>query len=203
MSEGRKRSSFDAQKLRIVLSVSILLLVGLAAGVFIFFRSQLVSYAQQVQLDNANAQVSASDVNRLKTLKEELESNVVAVTRAKNIVAESKYYQYQNQIIADITSYGKKAGLQIAGFTFNNEVAGAAAGAAAGATQTIAPAGLKSTSVSVSIRNPVNYQAVAKFVNYIEVNLTKMQVLGIAITKAETNNGNVNANPITIEVYTR
>lgn len=201
MSEVKKRSNFDAQKLRILLSVTILLLICLAGGVFIFFRSQLVSYAQQVQLDNAHAQVSTSDINRLKSLKEELESNIVAVTRAKNIVAESKYYQYQNQILSDITAYAKKAGVQIAGFTFNNEVPGAAA--AAGVAQTAAPAGLKSTSVSVSIKNPADYQAVVKFVNYVESNLTKMQVAGIAYTRAETNDGSINANPITIEVYTR
>ncbi len=202
----KQKEGLSAPQLRIVLLCTIVLIFCAAAVGFWYFRSGLIDYSKQVQEDNAKAAVSSSDVSTLKTLKQELEDNKVAVTRTKNIVADSQHYQYQNQIIEDITSYAKKAKVSLGGFTFNSDTASSStsgAAAAGSAVTTPAPAGLKSVNVSVDIKSPVSYQSLIKFIHYIEVNLTKMQVAGISMAKIADSDTDVTANPITLEVYTR
>jgi hypothetical protein len=182
----------------------IVLLLGLCVGGFWFFRSQLVSYAEQVQADNAAAKSSNDDIARLQKMKKDLEDNQVAVTRAKNIVADSQQYQYQDQIINDIQAYAKSSKISITGFVFNSETAKPTAGTSTPtAVQPATPVGLKSISVSITVKTPVNYQSVLRFIHSLELNLTKMQLTGVSLTKVADNTTDVNINPLTVEVYTR
>lgn len=204
---GNRMKSLTATNLRLILIVSIFLLVILSAISFWFFRTNLVSFAQQVHSDNAAASISSSDISRLEQLKRDLEKDKVAVTRAKNIVADSKYYQYQDQIINDITAYASKAGVSITSFAFSGQSgqgAGAAdtTGAAPQQTSSNAPPGLKTISTTVTIKSPTNYKAVMQFIHFLELNLTKMQLSGISLTKGLTAE-DVMLNPITIEVYVK
>ena len=207
----RSMQAMTATKLRAILLGSMALVIVLCAVGFWFFKNQLITYADQVKADSAAASVSSNDITRLQQLQNKLEVESVAVTRAKNIVADSKYYQYQNQIITDITAYAKSSGLRITNFTFTTDsVQGAKAGAAASgaaAAPPVAgdptPAGIKSLTATIAIQSPANYQAVMKFIHSIEANLTKMQLTGISITKSTKNSGDVSVNPFSIEVYTR
>lgn len=192
-------NKLSAVKFRLVLIASIVILLGLAGVGFWFFCNQLTSYATEVRSANAAASTSTSDILRLKQLEKQLEEDSVAVTRAKNIVADSKYYQYQDQIIADFTSYAKASKLTISSINFDT---GAAAPAAPAPGGTPTPAGLKSTTATVTLKNPVNYQALLKFVHSLELNLTKMQLTGITLQRDEESKS-VTVNPLTIEVYTR
>ena len=209
--------SLTPTSLRAILAILIVVLVVAGAAAFIFIRLQLSDFATQVQLENAAASASSEDVTRLKQLEEELSSNEVAVNRAKKIVADSQSYQYQDQIIADLNAYAQASGVVIENFTFNNENVddGSADAAAApppevtgeeGAVeQSTTPAGLKSTTASITIKNPVEYIRIMNFINSIEQNLTKMQVSGISIAKSsdDPSGRTVNINPLTIEVYIR
>lgn len=199
MTENQLKK-IDASKLRIILASSIILLIGISIGLFLFFRGQLVGYAEQVKTANTKASVSQSDINMLENLQKELDSNQVAVNRAKNIVADSQNYKYQNQIIDDITTYAKKANVTISGYGFTTDsTAGTTGSSATGGPA--APTGLKSVGVSVGIKSPVDYESIIRFIHYIEANLTKMQVSGISLTGDGSTN--VTASPITIQVYTR
>lgn len=210
----KQMGAMSATGLRSLLILSMVLIVALSSVAFLFFRSYLETFAVQVQSDNAKASISAKDVSRLEELQQKLEDDKIAVTRARSIVADSKYYQYQDQIIADITTYAKNAGVTITSFNFDvtNESNGGRAGAAGGgmmsspltsSTQGSAqlPSGLKATTASITIKYPVGYVNVMNFLHLIEVNLTKMQLSGISISRL--GNGKVQINPITIEVYTR
>ncbi len=193
-------------KLRIVLISFIVLLLALGAGGFWFFRNQLVTYAEQVQADSTAAASSSDDISKLQKMKKDLEENKVAVIRAKNIVADSQQYQYQDQIINEIQAYAKSSNISITGFVFNSATAAAtpAAGAVAPtAVQPTTPVGLKSTSVSITVKSPINYQSVLRFIHSLELNLTKMQLTGVSLTKVAGNATDVTVSPLTVEVYTR
>jgi flagellar basal body-associated protein FliL len=190
-------------KLRIVLISFIVLLLALCAGGFWFFRHQLVSYAEQVQADNAAASSSSDDIAKLQKMKKDLEENQVAVTRAKNIVADSQQYQYQDQIINEIQAYAKSSKVSITGFVFNSATVPTAGAGATTAVQPATPVGLKSTSVSVTVKSPVNYQSVLRFIHSLELNLTKMQLTGVSLSKVSGSKTDITLNPLTIEVYTR
>lgn len=195
-------------KLRLVLVGSIALLLVVSILGFWFFRSQLFAYAALVNKDAQDANTSSNDITILQRLEKQLEDDKVAVNRAKNIVADSKSYQYQNQIINDLNAYAKASGVSIASYSFTSDAAaaGASSSTAAGAQPTQAattPTGLKSTSVTVSISNPVNYQAIMRFIHSIELNLTKMQLTGVSLAQSETSKDNVTITPLTLEVYIR
>jgi hypothetical protein len=190
-------------KLRIILITLIVLSIALCAVGFWFFRSQLVTYAEEVQAANSVASASSDDIVKLQNLQKQLADDAVAVTRAKNIVADSQYYEYQNQIISDITTYAKKSNVSITGFTFTDSSTPASAPAATSPTAALTPAGLKSTTASITIKNPVAYANILKFIHSIELNLTKMQLSGVSMTGSTTTPNEVTVSPITIEVYTR
>ena len=198
-------NSLTPTKLRLALLASIILLIGLSGVGFWLFSESLNTYAAEVRSANTAASVSSSDIARLKQLKTELEENEVSVTRAKNIVADSKYYQYQDQIIADLTAYAKATKVQVTSITFNtgsSSALGATGSTTPSSPSTPAPAGLKSINATVSLKTPVNYQAFMRFVHAIELNLTKMQITGISVQRSETD-GDVIVSPLMIEVYVR
>lgn len=205
-------------RLRIILILGIVLLIIVSALSFWFFRSLLLQYSAEVNKAAREASISTNDIATLQKLKTHLEDNKVAVTRTKNIVADSQHYKYQDQIINDLSIYAKAAGITVASYDFSGNAATAApapTGSAATPDQAVAepttPSGLKSTSVSVTLKNPVDYKAVIRFIHAIEVNLTKMQLSGVSLASVASLADNtaagaknqVTANSLTIEVYTR
>lgn len=189
-----------ATKLRLILILlMVLLVVGSAAG-FWYFRQQLSAYASQVSIDNAAAASSSNDISQLQRLKAEMDNNQVAITRAQKIVADSSSYQYQAQIIDDLSSYAKAAHIQVTGFTFADGTTPSADQSTPGVPTT--PAGLKSITAVIDIKSPVDYHNIMNFLYSIELNLTKMNITSISLTKGASAN-QVIVNPISIEVYTQ
>lgn len=200
-------SGMTAQKLRLLLLAGIVTLVLIAGAIFWLVRGHLLGYALQVQQSTAEASSSTQNLATLENLKTQLAQDADTVERTKNIVAESKSYAYQDQIIKDINTYADRSGVSVSGYTFNTNTPAAApssttaaAPQAAAGTKTVN--GLKSVSVSVNLKSPVKYENVMNFVHSIEQNLTKMQLAGISLTKDPTSD-NVTASALTIEVYTR
>lgn len=197
-------NKLDAIKLRAILVSTIVLLLIISVGSFLLIRNWLGSYANQVKTENNAAYASSNDIQRLQQLQQQMDEEKIAVTRAQNIAADSKSYQYQNQIITDITAYAKKSGVSISGFTFISD-ADKIAKKTAPASESESPAplpGLKSISAVISVKSPVNYAAMMRFIHAIELNLTKMQLTGISMTKS-TNNSDVVVSPLTVEVFIR
>ena len=210
-------SSLTAQKLRTLLIVSIFLTLLLTIGIFIYTRGIIAGYAADVQKVSDTATSSSQNLNALNTLKSKLAEDKVAVERAKNLVAESQSYAYQDQIVKDLKTFATKSKVTISGFQFNSEATGtagaagatpapaAAATPAAGTAAPTAPAAasaLKTVSVSINLKSPLPYKDVMNFIHMIEQNLTKMQLTGIAFNK-DTASDNVTVNALTIEVYVR
>ncbi len=192
---------FNALSLRNTLIGSIALLIIIGVGGFFFFQKYLSSVASEVNNDNVKAAATSKDLTQLQRLKTEMANNQVAVTRAANVVGDSKSYQYQDQIISDLSSYAKDAGFQIQSFTFADPSLGAA-GAAAKAPGVTTSSGLKVSSVTVTFPESLPYSTVMTFLKSIEQNLTKMEVTGISFAVDQVS-GKITTQPITIGVYTR
>lgn len=206
MSQSKK--PLTATKLRVMLSVS-LFVVALGAGaVFYFANRQLNTYAGDVSTSTAEADASQNDLQTLQHIQQELKDNQDAVKRAAQIVADSKSYQYQNQIIGDLNDYARRAGITITNIDFSDTGTGSSASssAAAGssaASPTPAVAGVKSTAVSITLQNPVDYDSLLTFMHSIEQNLTKMQIASVNISKDTSTATGVTSNVLTLEVYIR
>lgn len=201
----KQLSGLSAQKLRALMIISIVTLIIVACVGFYFVRDLLDSYAAQVRETSAKASASSQNIAILESLKTQLSQDADTVNRTKSIVAESKSYAYQDQIIADINRYAARSGMTIASYGFDTKLASSPS--VSGASAPIATAkpanGLKSTNVSVTLKTPVKYTNIVSFVHALEQNLTKMQLAGISLSKDSTSATDLSVSALNLEVYIR
>ncbi len=209
------KSSLDARKLRFVLLGVLLLLIAAGAGAFIYTYSLLKSYTAETSTLDAQARLSDTNVANLKKLKQYLADNELEVQRARDIVAESKQYQYQDDIVRDISSYASQSGVTITSYNFTTAQNGAATSqpttpSAAASPGSVAPgasapaSGVKTTTASVVIKSPVGYTNLLNFIRRIERSPMKMQIASVSLAKADGSDQNlVTTQSFTIEVYIR
>jgi hypothetical protein len=201
-------------KLRIILIITMTLLLAAAIAGFYFGQKTLSAYATEVSTKVAEAENSKDSVNQLQKLESELERLSSVRERTKSIVAESRSYLYQDQIIADLNNYANQAGISISQFNFQTEAAATGAAPATSAapatpdanssspppvTTSPTPA-VKSTTVSITLKTPIKYENLIKFIRSIEQNLTKMQISGISLNPGEDAE-TISTDSLNIEVY--
>ncbi|RYF28903.1 MAG: hypothetical protein EOO17_03635 [Chloroflexi bacterium] len=199
----RKLKGLNASTLRLLLALSIVALLAVGVGLFVFAFQKLKESATDVQTINAQAASSSDNLTALRTLETKLGESAQSIQRAKDIVAESKSYEYQDKIIADLEAYAVASRLSVSSYSF---AAGEGSAASGGAPVTPAPAtpapGLKSTTISLALAGGSNYENLMTFINYIEQNLTKMQLSGVSLTRDDQTNA-ITSGELTIEVYIR
>lgn len=195
--------NLNAVQLRIVLSILLVVLAGIGAGVFTYGYQQLGLHATAAQEIALQADNSQSSLQAIIAKKAYLEENTEVVKRAHQLVANSQKYEYQDQIINDINEYATKAGLQIASFTFedSNAKTTKTSTATAAPAKTVAPAGVKSTTVSVAIKNPADYDAILRFVNLLQQSLFRMQISKVGLSVADATGATGIATPVTAETF--
>lgn len=198
-----RTTSLSATSLRLILVISLFIIGIFASIAFLFTTDRLKDAATEVSSTLARANDSQNDIQNLQRVQDELARNKDVVERASSIVAESQSYQYQDQIIKDLTDYANRAGIAITNFDFAAAKATTTTPNATtpAPTQPNTPSGVNSTSASITIKNPVNYESLLRFLNSIEQNLTKMQISKVGLSKEAS--GGIASDALTIEVYIR
>lgn len=207
--------------------VIVLLLVALVAD-FIFVTNFLRAKANDTETLRLRADASDSDVAKLKSADTWLKRNKEAVERVDAVVAQSKLYQYQNQIIQDLNGYGDQLGIPVSGYSFSTPLnlsspgaptAGAAPPVPTAPTTTApaaqaptggtlptapkAPAGVNSTTVTVTFGDKVSYTNFLNLLRLVEQNVTRMQVTDISLTPDSKEPSTIINPSITIIVYVK
>lgn len=190
--------------------VIVLLLVALVVD-FIFVTNFIKSEAAKSEVLRLQAEATDSDIAKLKSANAWLKKNNDIVERTGAIVAESKLYQYQNQIIEDFNSYGRQTGIPVLGYSFSSSTLPANGATpppapttpAAPAPATKAPPGVNSTTVTVTFGEQVNYQAFLNMLKLLEQNVTRMQVTDVSLSPDALNPQAIATPNITVIVYTR
>jgi len=159
-----------------------LLLAGGVYGVYMMHQT-LSSYATEVNRLSIDSELNQQSIENAKKLRRILDENEENVIRAAAIVADTQYYQYQDQIVEDVTSYASASGLTVLGFDFSTTS--------------------KAGSSRVTLQNPVPYNNYLKLLKLIERNLTKMQVTQLDISNDLKAPGTISSPVITLEVYVR
>lgn len=222
----------SASRLRLSLFITMALAVIAIVALVIYGVRYLDSYAIEV---SETVYQSSTSNERLAGVRQQagaLDDYESVAKRARQIVAESQTYLYQDVIIHDLHDFAKQAGVQITNFDFASGDSGDSGGAAPAPVAAPDPAldpvaegaaggsglaedgmplpgavepasQLKSTTVNITLDNPVNYRNLLRFIHYIEQNLTKMQISSIALSGATESNSDVTSDSLTIEVYIR
>jgi type II secretory pathway pseudopilin PulG len=186
--------------LRVMLSIGMFLIIAVAAILAGISYTGLRQVAVDVSHTTLDANASQNNLRTLQQVKEKLEEEKDIVERANSIVAESQSYQYQDQILADLNGYAARSGVTITNIDFSSTTTTTPTTPATPALPT--PAGVKSRSISVTLKNPIDYNSLLRFLNSIEQNLTKMQISKVSLATDESTGG-VSTEALTIEVYVR
>ena len=174
--------------------VLVLLFAGIAAGSY-FVHTKLSHYVVAVNHKKIDSEINEEALINAQRLSRALEQNKDNIDRASAIVADTKYYEYQDQIVRDITSYASTAGLTVLGFNFT--------GSTGSVKNTGSVKGVKTVFASISLKSPVPYPNYLRFLKLIERNLTKMQITQLDVSSELKSLGQVSSPSITIEVYVR
>ena len=192
----------NASIARIVLSLLLLIILSAMVGLVIFAYSFLSKTSEEVGKMQTEAIAVDAKIQSLLASKSQLDRNSDTVKKAKNIVSESKLYQYQNQIIQDLNTYADRAGIPIKSFSFQNEPTTSTKTATSSKRTSTSPAGVKSTFVSIQLGDHIDYTKFLHFLSLIEKNVTRMQLLGVSISRG-ANNHEISIQSLEVKVYTR
>lgn len=192
--------SKDARRFKITLSVCLTLTVIITAAAVVYSVKYIEGYSQTVKQSVYESKNSEDRIATISRLATQIQQQSDSVARVQQIVADSKQYEYQDVIINDLRSMAGKAGITILDFDFNSSADGKKKAA------TAAPAkGLHSSTVGITINNPVGYKNYLDFLHYIELNNTKMQVSSVSLSALTdgNNKGSINSETMHIEVYVK
>lgn len=187
-SEGMK-----ATTLTNILIAAIVLIIGLIVVANWQLKAFLYSEITTTNTLKQKASSSSDNLARAQSLELYMKTHQTDVERAASIVAQTKTYQYQNQIIEDITRYASSVGLSILEFNFPT-----------GSTNTTkATTTVKSILVEVTLKKPVDYANFIRFLKYIEHNLTRMQITDISIAPNSDDPSLIDSPTIGLEAYVK
>ena len=192
----------NASIARIVLSLLLLIILSAMVGLVIFAYSFLSKTSEEVGKMQTEAIAVDAKIQSLLASKSQLDRNSDTVKKAKNIVSESKLYQYQNQIIQDLNTYADRTGILIKAFSFQNEPTTSTKTATSSKRTSTNPAGVKSTFVSIQLGDHIDYTKFLHFLSLIEKNVTRMQLSGVSISRG-ANNHEISIQSLEVKVYTR
>ena len=192
----------NASIARIVLSLLLLIILSAMVGLVIFAYSFLSKTSEEVGKMQTEAIAVDAKIQSLLASKSQLDRNFDTVKKAKNIVSESKLYQYQNQIIQDLNTYADRTGIPIKSFSFQNEPTTSTKTATSSKQTSTSPAGVKSTFVSIQLGDHIDYTKFLHFLSLIEKNVTRMQLSGVSISRG-ANNHEISIQSLEVKVYTR
>lgn len=207
-----KKFTLTATNLRVILAVSLVVITAIGAGGFTLAYNWLDGFAADASTVASHAAASESELQELSQTEKMLKTQHHAVERASKIAAESKSYQYQDQIINDLNDFARKAGITISDITFadNNAKGGSSSSSSSSSnkTGTSLPtiAGLKATTASVTVKNPVEYRKLLTFMYLVEQSLTKMRIANVDLSRSTAQGqppDSITSNTLTIEVYLR
>lgn len=180
-----KKSSLKATTLRNVLAgILVLTILGAAAG-FYYGLEQIRSYAVEVSHTVADANSGDKNIENLRRLKQALAESKSLVAKANKVFATKD--NYQSQAVTDVQRYAQLAGVSVANTKFSDDKN-------SGGDQTM----------TIRLDSPVSYAKLLRFLNAIEGNVPKMQLIGISLSRPTQSSGDqVNIDEIFITVATR
>ncbi|EDK72608.1 hypothetical protein TM7_0248 [candidate division TM7 genomosp. GTL1] len=162
---------------RILLGTIGLMILGAIIG-FSTVDGALRQSATETNHAQIDATVGRDTIDQLRFLDTYVQKNQTTIERAASIVADSRQYSYQNQIVADINTYAARAGVSVLGYSFESTLQ---------QKSSKRVAGLKTIDASVTLKSPILYDNFLRFLKAIEQNLTKMQVSGVSMSPDPTN----------------
>lgn len=174
----------------------IILLIGGIVGIFFLAQTFMSQKALSTDHYRIDAELAQEEIVRLKQLETILKTEKSTIDKTARIVAQSQAYQFQDQVITDITAYAKQNNIEVLSFDFGAKPGAAPQGTGTGSAQ-------QKTIVTVQLNNDIPFDSFLRFLKSVEQNITKMQLTGIALQPNVTKPNLILAPTIELEVFLR
>lgn len=208
-----KKRQLTPSQLRIILILTLLSTIGAGIGGFMLLRGALSAKSAEISQIATEVRSLSNNVKRLENAEKILDANQDIEIKARQMLAESSSYQYQDRIVTDLKAIASASGVNIKNVDFT-DVQGDALPAPQQGTPGVAaptvslPGGVNQTKATIAIENPVSYSKLLLFMRALESNSMKMQVSKISINGAsESSNSEANdavtSDAFVIGVYIR
>ena len=167
----------------------LVVLVGAIIAVVLGFGyglSVIRSTAQTVNQTVADAGASNDLTEALQRAQVQLNQGQDAIAKANAMFVTAG--NYQSKTINDIQAYADATNIRVSDFSFT----------------TLSGGTLPRYGVSVTLSSPVNYNEFIRFLNAIEGNVPKMQVVSVQLSRPSSQNATqVNVSNLVIGVFSR
>lgn len=184
------KNTLTATKLKTLLIVGMFLLFVIVGVGFSIGLTNIKEFAVDVSHTTTDASASNNQVTRLQELKTQLEKTQALVAKADNIAVPEA--NFQSQVITDLQRYATAADISIVDTSFPD------------APSTPSSDSFSRKPVAISLRQPVSYAKLIRFLQLIEGSLPKMEVGTMKITRPNSPSGdNVIADNITLNVLVK
>lgn len=179
------KKSMKASSLRSFLIALVVILLLLVAGGFYLGFQQVRTFAIEVSHSAVDADASGKQIEELQILKRELEARENLVTKANKLFATAD--SYQSQALSDVQKYAETYEVTILNTDFESSAQGV----------------IDNTFV-ITLKSPVSYDKLLRFLDAIEGNLPKMQVTSVSLGHSSSGTaGEVTTEAIKIGISTR
>ncbi len=178
------KKTFTPQNLQVVLAALLLLVVAGGAGLFYLGLELVRTSATEVNHTTEDAKASARQIEELQSLRAQINEGGSLIEKANQLLATNE--SYQPQVLTDLRAYAERSGIKIASTDFST---------------TTNP---NKHIVTVKTQNPTSYSSLIKFLDSVESNVPKLQVVAIKLSHAKSGGADaVMVEDIKIEVTTR
>ena len=204
------KKQLTPSQLRIILVLSLLLAIGLGIGGFILLRGALAAKATEISQIATEVKGLSDNIRKLESAEKTLKANEDVEVKAREMLAESQSYQYQDRIVQDLKAIAGTSGVNIKNVDFMVSQTSASAvvpQAPAQGTPEVAtptsnlPGGINQTKATITIESPVSYNSLLLFIRALESNSMKMQVSKVSITGAGASSEAKNKDQVTSEAF--
>lgn len=195
----QRTQGFNAIMLQYGFMALIVVMIAAIVGIFILAQQLMSQQALSTDHYRTDAELAQEEIVRLQQLKTTLAQDKETIEKTAKIVSASQEYEFQDQVVRDLTTYATKYNVDIISFDFGTKPGSAPQGSAAAtgsSSQT-------KTIVSVQLGNNIPYTSFLQFLKAIENNISKMQLTGIMLQPNVTNPNQILGPTIEMEVFLR
>lgn len=186
-----KKTKFNSTSLRASLILLVLLMIAVLAGGFYYAQNWLNDMA--VEVNKTSTELAKNDnIQAQANLNKQITDLKPVELKASGLLSSSSVFQ--NTVTADVSRYATNTGIEIEGVSPSQLPVGATVSNVLG---------VNAQYIKVTLKNPVPYNNLIKFMKAIETNIPKMRLTGVNISHNPGMGGSVSIEPIILEVYTK
>lgn len=186
-----KKITLKPTILRASMTILIFVILMVLIGGFYFAQDYLRDsiIGSEIAVSNQTSN-NTSQINQPET---DTTSQELAKDKMANMIASRD--SYGNEIREDLSKYASDSGIVISDYKTTTAPEYILSSAQIN--------GIELSYISVTLKNPVSYDNLLKFIKAIETNLPKLRLTGINITGMGKTGDSLNVEPLIIEAYIR